>query len=194
MDVGRALMGGDGLAPTLLVAMPQMLDPNFERAVVLLCKHDEEGALGFIVNRPSEMTTAELLSFEPPLADDRALTIWEGGPVSQERGWLITRVEPEGESIPICEGVWLSSSQAHLRQVLEDEQADLGPESSRLLLGYAGWGPGQLDQELLDSTWLTAPVDPMTLFHGPPETLWERVIRGIGVDPFQITAAPGSIH
>ena len=187
-------MAEDGLAPTLLVAMPQLLDSKFERTVVLLCRHDEEGALGFVLNRPSELTTAELLTFEPPLSDEQVLTIWEGGPVSQESGWLITRAEPPGESLTVCDGVWLSSSQAQLRQILEGEKARLGPETSRLLLGYAGWGPGQLDQELFDSAWLTAPVDSAIIFEGPPETLWERVIRGLGVDPFRIAAAPASIH
>src|SRR5262245_4315643 len=86
-----ALMAGDGFAPTLLLAMPQLVDPNFTRSVVLLCKHSDEGALGFIVNRPVNTTASELLSLDPAPAAGCTLTVWEGGPVSTERGWLLCR-------------------------------------------------------------------------------------------------------
>src|SRR6185369_16885470 len=101
----------EGLAPTLLLAMPQLDDPNFHRSVVLLCRHGEEGALGFIVNRPLEVPVNELLVLEGKEHAQIPLTVWEGGPVSQERGWLLCRDQPaEGETLTVCDGIFMSSS------------------------------------------------------------------------------------
>ena len=184
----------DGLTPSLLLAMPQLEDPNFHRAVVLLCRQGEDGALGFIVNRPLGIPAGELLDLDSEEASDLSLTVWEGGPVDQERGWLLCRDEPsEGETLNVCEGIYMSSSQAHLRAVLKGAPESYGPARARLLLGYAGWGPGQLDRELTASSWLTVPVDLKLVFHTPPEMVWERAIRSLGVEPTAISPGPG-IH
>lgn len=184
----------DGLTPGLLLAMPQLEDPNFQRSVVLLCRHGEDGALGFIVNRPLEIPAGELLELDSEEAIDLPLTVWEGGPVNQERGWLLCRDEPtEGETLNVCEGIFMSSSQAHLKSVLDGDPRHCEPDRSRLLLGYAGWGPGQLDNELAASAWLTVPVDMELIFHTPSEQLWERAIRTLGVEPSAISPGPG-IH
>ena len=114
-----------GTGPTLLLAMPQMTDPNFNRSVVLLCRHDEEGALGFVLNRPMEIDVADLLEGDFPISGSPSLTAWQGGPVSPERGWLIcrelpTRSEEDPEEfLEVCRGIYMSSSQTHLRTVLE---------------------------------------------------------------------------
>ena len=186
---------GPGLTPGLLLAMPQLEDPNFHRSVILLCRHEEDGALGFIVNRPLEIPAAELLDLgEESCQTDLPLTVWEGGPVGQERGWLLCREEPgEGETLSICDGVYMSSSQAHLKTVLARDAGDCTPERVRLLLGYAGWGPGQLDSELAASAWLNLPVDLDLLFHTPSDKVWESAIRSLGVDPTAIAPGPG-IH
>jgi putative transcriptional regulator len=187
-------MPDEGLAPSLLLAMPQLDDPNFNRAVVLLCRHNDEGALGFIVNRPVHVSAKELLALDPPLATETPLTVWEGGPVSQERGWLLCREgTPDSGTLEVCPGLVMSSSPTVLRRVLDGDQRDCEPDRSRLFLGYSGWGPGQLDQELASAAWLNAPLDLDMVFTTPPDDLWERAIRSLGVEPTAIAAAPG-IH
>lgn len=187
-------MPDEGLAPSLLLAMPQLDDPNFNRAVVLLCRHNEEGALGFIVNRPVHITAKELLALDPPLETDTPLSVWEGGPVSQERGWLLCRQLAAGTgNLEVCDGLVMSNSPTVLRRILEGDPRNCEPDRSRLFLGYSGWGPGQLDNELATSSWLNAPLDLDMVFATPAEELWERAIRSLGVEPSAIAAAPG-IH
>lgn len=186
-------MPAEGLAPSLLLAMPQLVDPNFNRSVVLLCKHNEEGALGFVVNRPVDTTASELLALDPAPESGRALTVWEGGPVSPERGWLLCRkpLSDPDSSLEICDGLHMSSSQALLRQILEGDSRECEPDRSRLLLGYAGWGPGQLDQEITASAWLIIPIDLDLVFETPPDELWHTAFRTLGVDPVTIAPASG---
>lgn len=187
-------MPAEGFAPTLLIAMPQLVDSNFARSVVLLCKHGEEGALGFIVNRPVDTTAGELLALDPPPAPSHALTVWEGGPVSPERGWLLCRSVPrDGEGFEVCDGIYMSSSQAALKQILAGDPRDCEADRSRLLLGYAGWGPGQLDAEMTASAWLNIPVDVGLVFDTPAPELWQSALRTLGVDPIALAPAPG-IH
>ncbi|MEO2169074.1 MAG: YqgE/AlgH family protein [bacterium] len=182
------------LAPTLLLAMPQMTDPNFHRAVVLLCRHGDEGALGFVVNRPIDVDLADLLEFDEPIDDNMDLTAWQGGPVKVERGWLVWRGEPSDDDIlQVCDGIYMSSSQAHLHSLIVGDPSVCRADRSRLLLGYAGWGPGQLDEELLASAWLNIPVDPELVFETPADEVWERAIRTLGVEPNSIAPGPG-IH
>ena len=185
-------MADEGLAPTLLVAMPQMLDPNFNRAVVLLCKYGEEGALGFILNRPVEATTTDILEDAPDTDHDSSVSVWEGGPVNRESGWLLCRRAPaDGACLQVSDGLYMSSSEQYLYDILEHAPEECSEDRTRLLLGYAGWAPGQLDGELVQSAWLTAPLEIDFVFETPPEELWERVIRRIGVDPTAIAPAPG---
>jgi len=186
-----------GTGPTLLLAMPQMTDPNFNRSVVLLCRHDEEGALGFVLNRPMDIDVADLLEGDFPVLSSPSLTAWQGGPVSPERGWLICRERPNQseedpeEFLEVCRGIYMSSSQTHLRNVLEQDPEEGGPQHSRLLLGYAGWGPGQLDAELIASAWLQIPVDENLIFETEATEVWDKGIRSLGVDPLSIAPGPG---
>ena len=183
--------------PTLLLAMPQMTDPNFNRSVILLCRHDDEGALGFVINRPMGIDVADLLEWDFPLPENVLLTAWEGGPVSPERGWLICReapLRPEGdeeEFLEVCKGIYMSSSQAHLRNVLSADSSESGSDRSRLLLGYAGWGPGQLEAELISSAWLQIPVNDDLIFETDAADVWDKGIRSLGVDPLSIAPGPG---
>jgi putative transcriptional regulator len=180
------------LAPTLLLAMPQLRDPNFNKTVVLLCEHGSEGAIGFVVNRPTEVRAAEAVVLEPPVAGDSGLTLWTGGPVEPQRGFLLLGTDPgEGDSERISDGFHLTASVDVLRRLLEAPAGDADQHRCRLLLGYAGWGPGQLDAELAASAWLTAPPDPELVFATPPEDMWERAIRNLGVDPMALQLGPG---
>lgn len=174
--MGRSI---SSLAPTLLVSMPQMLDPNFARTVVLLCEHSAEGAFGLIVNRPSETLAAEAVQLVPPPARDSGAALWSGGPVEPQRGWILLGDPPrEADAVRVSDGVFLTTSLDVLRRIVED-----GWPRTRILTGYAGWGPGQLDEELAASAWLTSDVDAALLFDTPPEGMWEAAIRGLGADP-----------
>ncbi len=168
------------LAPTLLVSMPQMSDPNFHQTVILLCEHGQEGAFGLVLNRRTEMPAATVVGVSPPVSSRSDLELWIGGPVSPERGWILLGDEPsDAESVRICDGIFLSTSQTLLRRLLESPP----PPRTRLLTGYAGWGPGQLDAELSLSSWLNANVDLDIIFDTEPGAMWEVVIRRMGVDP-----------
>ncbi len=180
------------LAPSLLVAMPQLRDPNFARTVVLLCEHGPGGAMGFVVNRPTETRAAEAVAMDPPLSGASGMRLWTGGPVEQHRGFLLLGDDPgRGDSEQISDGFHLTASLAVLRDLLETTPERLGNMRARLLLGYAGWGPGQLDSELAESAWLTAPANPSLVFETPAEAMWEAVIRSLGVDPMSLAPAPG---
>ena len=175
------------LAPTLLVAMPQLMDQNFSRAVVLLCEHREDGAMGLVINRCTEDLASSIVHLDPPLAQDNGMHVWLGGPVDPERGWVLVH-EDIGEGVEVSPGLFLSASRDALRRVLASRE--LAPRS-RFLVGYAGWGPRQLDSELAASAWLTVPVDPQLMFEVPSEAMWEVAIRRLGVDPHALAMGPG---
>jgi putative transcriptional regulator len=182
----------DSFAPTLLLAMPQLRDPNFSRTVVLLCEYGPTGALGFVVNRPTEVRAAEAVELDPPVHGDSGLMLWSGGPVEPQRGFLLLGEDPGvADSERVSEGLHLTASVEVLRRLLEVDPTEMTGRRARLLLGYAGWGPGQLDHELTGSAWLTAPTDADLVFATPPEQMWERAIRGLGVDPMALTVAAG---
>ena len=180
------------LAPALLIAMPQLRDPNFFRSVVLLCEHGPGGAMGFVVNRPTETRAAEAVAMEPPLSGDSGMRLWTGGPVEPQRGFLLLGDDPQvDDSERISDGFHLTASVAVLRRLLESDPTALAGQRCRLLLGYAGWAPGQLDSELAASAWLTVPPDADLVFDTPPDQMWERAIRGLGVDPMALQIGAG---
>ncbi len=178
------------LAPTFLVAMPQLQDPNFNKAVVLLCEHNEDGAMGLVVNRGTETRASEIVDFEPPPKADTGLEVAIGGPVDPARGWLVLSEEYE-DAVKIAEGVYLSASSDLLRDLVEGNKPTC---HCRFLVGYAGWGPKQLDRELTDSAWLTVPLNRHLLFETPPDDVWELAIRQLGIDPNALTMGPGVVH
>lgn len=179
------------LAPALLISMPQLTDANFNRTVVLLCKHSEEGAFGLVVNRPLLTTGRVVVSLDPPVSTERELEVWIGGPVEPERSCMLIGGPPiEHEmygSTPIADGVSLSTSPDLLRRLLDPNP----PIDTRLIVGYAGWAPGQLEAELEESAWLLSDVDRQLLFDTPPEQMWERAIRRLGADPAALHSSRG---
>jgi putative transcriptional regulator len=182
-------MADNTLAPTLLLAMPQMQDPNFARSVVLLCKHGSEGAMGLVVNRRTDTRAAEIVSFNPPPQRDSGLEVWVGGPVEPGRGWLLLGYEPAlQEAISVGDGFYLCASTDLLRRLIEGEG---GGREHRLLLGYAGWGAGQLEAELAASAWLTIEPSKTLVFGPPPERMWETAIRSLGIDPYSLQMGSG---
>jgi putative transcriptional regulator len=172
---------------TLLLSMPQLQDPNFARTVVLLCEYGPEGAFGLVLNRPTDMPASAMVRLEPPISGGNDMPLWIGGPVEPERGWILLGDEPSSEFKLIRDGLYLSTSQALLREVLETRPAP----RARVIAGYAGWGPGQLDEELAQSSWLMGDVDLDIIFDVPPDAMWETAIRRIGADPSMLTTSHG---
>jgi putative transcriptional regulator len=179
------------LAPAFLLSMPQMLDPNFARTVVLLCRHSEEGAFGLVVNRPMLTSGRVVISLDPPVSTERELQVWIGGPVEPERSWMLVGDEPpdddETGGLRVASGLYLSASPELLRRSLDPSP----PPRTRLVVGYSGWGPGQLEQELRASAWLLSEVDADLVFDTPPECIWEAAIRRLGADPAMLQMSKG---
>lgn len=179
-----------GVAPTLLLSMPQMHDPNFEQSVVLLCDHTDQGAFGLVLNRPTTTAASEVIALDPPLTSRQGPLLWTGGPVEPERGWILLGAAPAdadpADATEVAPGVFLSTSIDVLRRVIEAP-----PRHTRVLTGYAGWGPGQLDEELSSSAWLTVDVDPALIFDTPADEMWDRAIRRLGVSPGNLQAGTG---
>jgi putative transcriptional regulator len=178
------------LAPALLLSMPQLTDPNFTKTVVLLCEHSEEhGALGLVVNRPLVTTGRVVVNLDPPVSPERDLDVWVGGPVEPHRSWILV-AECDAEytvSLQVADGLYLSTSPELLRRLLEPSP----PRRARLIVGYAGWAPGQLEAELQSSAWLLSDVDRDLIFETAPEEMWEKAIRRLGADPASLQMSRG---
>ena len=178
----------ESFEPTLLVSMPQLQDPNFARAVVLLCDFVPDGAFGLVLNRPTDMPASSMVKLEPAVIQGNTLPLCIGGPVEPQRGWiLLADVPEESEYRTICEGVYLSTSPTLLRRVLTASP----PPRARVLAGYAGWGPGQLDEELAQSAWLIGKIDVDLVFDVDPPSMWETAIRRLGADPSLLQTSHG---
>ena len=171
--------------------MPQMLDPNFSRTVVLLCRHSrDEGAFGLVVNRPLVTTGRVVINLDPPAETDRELQLWIGGPVEPERSWILVgeeRDESDRPRMEIIDGLYISTDPELLRRLVEPAP----PPYARLIVGYSGWAPGQLEEELESSSWLMSDIDRDLIFNTPPEKMWERAIRRLGADPAALQMSRG---
>jgi len=174
------------LAPGLLLAMPQLIDPNFTRAVVLMIEHGENGSFGLVINQPSPIKAAELLaSLEMSWQGEQEAVVWSGGPVSPTTGWVLHEPLDGMDATPglgssgtvrIAPGLDLSTSPEKLRVI-----AAVPPRRVRLLLGYSGWAPGQLAAEMARGSWLHADADPALIFETPPEEIWDRAMKSLGI-------------
>ena len=173
---------GDSLANQLLVALPALGDPQFARSVTLVCQHDAEGAMGVMVNRASEYTLGEVLRQMGIECDDTSLRgqpVLAGGPVHPERGFVLHDGDGTWDStLPITGALSVTTS----RDVLEAIARGEGPAHAIVALGCAGWGAGQLEQELVENSWLTVPADPELLFELPLPLRWQASAGRLGVD------------
>ena len=176
------------VAPVLLVSMPQMLDPNFSRSVVLLAEYGKHGAFGLVVNRQMTEPAHEVIKPEPPMEIQKDVHLYLGGPVEPNRAWVLTaHRELDGDALEIISGVYLSASPDLIRHALQNS-----PDPQvRLVIGYAGWAPGQLDNELAASSWLMAPVQADLVFDTPLDEMWETAIRRLGTDPSALQSSSG---
>lgn len=177
-----------GLAPVLLISMPQLADPNFLRTVVLLCDHGKDGAFGLVVNRRMGLPAREVVRVDPPVDIHENVFLYAGGPVEPYRAWALTSdgsLDPD--AVRVADGVYLAVSPHLIRHALATPpQPDL-----RVVVGYAGWAPGQLEAELADSSWLIAPVQADLLFEVPVEQMWATAIRRLGAEPAMLQPSSG---
>jgi putative transcriptional regulator len=181
------------LAGRMLIAMPGIGDPRFERAVILICAHNDEHAMGLAVNRPVEgLTVPSLLTrlgveSNISLPDDYVLF---GGPVERERGFVLHTDDyatPQS-TVEVVEGIGLTAT----REVLEAMgDSDTRPRKSVLALGYAGWDAGQLEHELAHNVWLTCDADETLVFGGDHEHKWGTALAKIGVHPERLSTLTG---
>lgn len=173
------------LAPGLLVAAPGMSCPFFNHTVILLVEHGEDGALGFVVNQPTEQPVTSLMEGLEidDLADEIDGEVWVGGPVAPDTGWVLfdptSGKTDEVDALRIAPRVAVSASRIFLEQIAEGG----GPERYAVLLGYAGWGPDQLDDELREGSWIPIDIDPKIIFDLPPEERWSAALATLGIDP-----------
>ena len=185
-------MEGGFFGGQLLIAMPGISDPRFERAVILVCAHDQDHAMGIALNNPVEgLTVPDLLErleikSTIELPPDLVLI---GGPVERERGFVVHTPDYGGEaSLEVSDAVALTAT----REVLEAMASHNGaPSRSLLALGYAGWGAGQLEAEIKHNVWLTCEADPELIFDHDYEGKWARAIAKLGIDPKFLSAEAG---
>ena len=186
-------MSSHFLAGRVLIAMPGIDDPRFERAVILMCAHSADHAMGLALNRPVEgLSTPDLLrrlGVEPNYDMDENPVLF-GGPVDRERGFVAHTDDYmcEGSSLPIGDGLaWTAT-----RDVLEAmADASRRPRHALLALGYAGWGPGQLEREMHENVWLTCEPDEDLLFAADHDLKWTRALAKIGVSPATLSTLAG---
>lgn len=184
-------MSSPWLAHHFLIAMPAMVDPQFAGTVTYLVAHDPEHAFGLVINRPSGMLLNDVLEqmdVQTALPEVAAQPVWNGGPVHPERGLVLHETTARWDStMEVTPELMLTTS----RDVLIAMAEGRGPRRALVALGHAGWGPGQLEQELLANAWLTVPASPELLFQVPAEERWQRAMGRLGVDPHRLTGYAG---
>lgn len=176
-------------APGFLIAMPQLLDPNFYHSVVLLIEHTREGAMGLTINHPTDRLIKSIYqqmgrTWE---GDENAL-LMRGGPVQLEQAWILHGPGcPTGATYRVTDGIYLNTSLDAL-----DTLSKSGLPF-RFLVGYAGWGPGQLDREIQEGAWILSETDPALVFDTPSEGVWQASLGKMGIDPAMLVPTTG-IH
>ncbi|ESQ86932.1 YqgE/AlgH family protein [Asticcacaulis benevestitus] len=189
----------------LLIAMPSLADQPFDHSVIYLCQHDEQHAMGLILNQPiSGLNFSKMMKELGIESGNRRLAtqkIYRGGPVQNDRGFVLHSLDyqidditldlggpfisrPDGEE----QGVGLTAS----RDILVDLSGGAGPARSLIALGYAGWGPGQLESELSQNAWLVAPASQELLFGSDPDHLWARALASMGIEPVHLSGFAGT--
>ena len=160
-----------------LIATPALRDPNFRQTVILLCEHGPEGALGVVLNRPTEMNITEVLP-QVPVLEGQGHRVFSGGPVQQESLLVLYHLNEEIEDThAVLDGVYLGGNLDALKRLLEVPEEK---ELFRAYMGYSGWGPGQLENEMKSGSWLTMPAQPNMVFENHSTRLWANVIQTFG--------------
>jgi putative transcriptional regulator len=179
------------LTGQVLIAMPTMQDPRFTHSVIYVCAHSDEGAMGIVFNRklaaPSFEDLLKQLEVDP-LPPARTIALCQGGPVDNARGFVLHTADWTSDgSLMVDDGMALTAS----LDVLKAIAGGGGPARGILALGYAGWGPGQLDSEIQQNSWLSAPADPGLLFDDDHDDKWRRALKKLRVDPLLLSPTAG---
>ncbi len=179
----------DSLAPGFLIAVPQLLDPNFRHTVVLLLELSDEGGLGLVVNRESPLLLKDLCQdHEIGYRGDPAKRVRSGGPVQPGQGLVLFSGEdrdPAGREV--AEGLHVSASKEILRGLCNRQEGRF-----HCYAGYAGWGPGQMEREIKEGAWIVAPVSPILVLDSDPQQIWLKGMQSVGIDPAVLV--PGSVE
>ncbi len=194
-EIGAA----DTLEGQFLIAMPSMADSRFEHSVIYVCSHSEQGAMGLIVNQVAKHLSLEELLIQLDIVNDddairlppqvRGMSVHKGGPVEIERGFVLHSddFQLNQSTLAIDNGICLTATLEILRALAEGT----GPRQAMLALGYAGWAPGQLENEIQSNGWLTAPADRDILFDANSEQKWHRALGSLGIDPAMLFSDAG---
>ena len=178
------------LTSHFLIAMPAMSDPNFSRTLTFVCEHNERGALGIVVNRPIEVTLAALfkqVEIALPDADLASQPVFFGGPVQFDHGFVLHRPVGAWKSTLPVGDVGLTTS----RDILEAMAHGHGPHQQLVALGYAGWAPGQLEDEIQRNGWLTVRANLDVIFDVPPEARYDAAMSALGVNAANLSEEAG---
>ena len=178
-------------APGFLIAMPDLGDPNFFRSVVMLCSHDADGAFGIVLNSPSTISIADVCSqIDVEWQGSKDVLARIGGPVQPTNGWVIHRGELLFEdNQKIAPNLYISSSQDALRGYSENLDGDYV-----VCLGYAGWGAGQLDNEVAAGSWITSSISPRLIFDTAPHLMWRMALAEVGIDVANLVSGNSHIN
>ncbi|ASP36218.1 YqgE/AlgH family protein [Labrenzia sp. VG12] len=189
----------DTLEGQFLIAMPSMADSRFEHSVIYMCSHSEQGAMGLVVNQVARHLSLEELLIQLDIVNDesairlppqiRDMNVHKGGPVEVERGFVLHSDDfmLNQSTLSIDNGICLTATLEILRALAQGD----GPAQAMLALGYAGWGPGQLETEIQSNGWLTAPADPDILFDTDSGSKWHRALGSLGIDPAMLFSDAG---
>ncbi len=171
----------ESLTGYFLISTPQMPDPRFQEQVIYICAHNEEGAMGLVINNPNhEITLLDVLhGSNMTIPDGQLPPVYIGGPVEMDAGFILFSSETiDRYSLQVNDNISLSRD----TRLLEDISEGRGPKEFLFMLGYAGWGAGQLEEELLDNSWLIVPGDQDVLFRTPNESKWKKAAYRFGID------------
>jgi putative transcriptional regulator len=185
----------DFLTGRLLLAMPSMGDPRFHKAVILLCAHDENGAMGLVINHMLPgLDMSELmkqLNIDPDSSLNAATSnapVFSGGPVETARGFILHSNDfSEQDTIQVNENLSVTGTVDALKAIATGD----GPDNMLFILGYAGWSPGQLDTEIHENVWLVADPDPELIFSPNIESKWDAAVKKLGIDPGMLSSTAG---
>ena len=183
----------------MLIAMPNMDDGRFDHSVIYMCSHSEQGAMGLVLNQVARHLSFEDLLLQLDIVNDessillpkniRGMNVYKGGPVEVERGFVLHSDDYviARSTLPIDNGICLTATLEILKAMADGR----GPEHALLALGYAGWGPGQLETEIQANGWLTGPADPGLIFDPESDRKWQRAMESLGIDPAMLIGEAG---
>ncbi|MBV8961688.1 MAG: YqgE/AlgH family protein [Hyphomicrobiales bacterium] len=183
----------------VLIAMPSLMDERFAKSVIYLCAHSHEGAMGIVINKPASHIVFRKLLVQLQIIEDgdsirlpagaEGIEVLQGGPVDKARGFVLHSADffIKDTTLPIDERMCLTATVDILRAIAKGE----GPHRAALALGYAGWGPGQLESEIQENSWLSSSATPDLIFDTPAEARYGMVMRQLGIDPAKLSSTAG---